>query len=365
VGLLRVLLAFGVVAEHAGHRFGAGSYTAVEAFFVISGFYMSLIYGRTYDTVRDFYASRFFRLYPMYWVALLGAVVYFAIAGAWGADQSPLAFVESASIGTLGAIYLLLSNAFMLGTDLTWFFPHAFSDSVHSVHFLAITPIWTLSLELVFYALCPLLMRLSDRHLLTIVVASLGARTVGYVCGLDGNPWHARFIGFEIVYFLLGILAHRAYMRGGWRRVPSRSGRALALAVAVVVAAVAFNRIVAGAPLPAVYGLQDYLHSLGFYALVVLALPGLYAWTRTSAADRWIGEHSYPIYVWHYIFVVIFVHSALFASAGLVVALTTVHAVASVHLVQAPVDRIRHRRYRNVAAGAADAASDPLVRPTS
>ena len=358
MGLLRLLLAIGVVTEHAGNSFGAGSYTAVEAFFIISGFYMSLIYGRAYTSTRDFYASRFFRLFPVYWLALVIGAGYLGVAHLFGAEETWFSYLGTASLAPLEVAYLVLANVLMLGSDATWFFPSAFSDSVHAVHFLVVSPIWTLSLELVFYALCPLVLRLRDRWLLLLVCVAFGARVLAYTSGLNDNPWHARFIGFEIAYFLLGVLAHRAYLRGGWWLLPSRSGRAAVVAAATVLVAVEFNRLVAELQLVTLYNRADYVHSLIFYALIVIALPGLYDRTRSSSFDRWLGEHSYPVYVWHYIFVNIFIQSGFYGSPAFVLALTLVHSVLTVHFVQRPIDAMRHRRFR--AGNVVEATDAPL-----
>lgn len=64
MGILRLLLAIGVIAEHAGVAFGVGSFTAVEAFFMISGFYMSLILGNGSYRTLPFYLSRGLRIFP-------------------------------------------------------------------------------------------------------------------------------------------------------------------------------------------------------------------------------------------------------------------------------------------------------------
>ena len=70
MGLLRTLLALLVVCDHVrplhGHHveiLGHGSGFAVKAFFIISGFYMTMVlHGQYRDRpVRDFYASRLTR----------------------------------------------------------------------------------------------------------------------------------------------------------------------------------------------------------------------------------------------------------------------------------------------------------------
>ena len=231
----------------------------------------------------------------------------------------------------------------MLESDLTWFFPHAFGDR-HSVHLLLIPPIWTLSLELVFYALCPLLIRAKSSTLWLIVAIAFAARAIGYSLGLDDNPWHARFIGFEMAYFVLGILAFRdgPRLRGIW---------GIALIAALFAFAVWFNELVKAVPLPNVYNREDYVHSLLFYALLLVTLRTLFEFTRTSAVDRYLGEYSYPVYLLHYIFVIVLVHSGVAEGWGvnpgrLVIALTLMHAALLIQFVQLPIDRYRHRAFR-------------------
>jgi peptidoglycan/LPS O-acetylase OafA/YrhL len=286
MGLLRLLLALGVATEHANIAWGAGSYTAVEAFFIMSGFYMALILSSGRYSTKDFYLSRFFRLHPGYWAVLGIALCYYALAYGHGIETTIFTYAQQATIGPVDATYLVFANVLMLGSDLTWFFPHAFGDR-HSVHLLLIPPIWTLSLELVFYALCPLLIRARSSTLWLIVAIAFAARAIGNSLGLDDNPWHSRFIGFEIAYFVLGILAYRdgPVLRGIW---------GVTLIAALFAFAVGFNELVKAVPLPDVYNREDYLHSLLLYALLLVTLRTLFEFTRTSAVDRYLGEYSYP-----------------------------------------------------------------------
>ncbi len=70
MGLMRFLLAMAVVVTHIGPD--AADFAlipanlAVEVFFAISGFYMSLILTAKYQDRTTFYVNRFLRLYPVY-----------------------------------------------------------------------------------------------------------------------------------------------------------------------------------------------------------------------------------------------------------------------------------------------------------
>ena len=70
MGLMRFLLAMAVVIAHTGAitvNFALiPANLAVEVFFAISGFYMSLIVTGKYRDRTTFYINRFLRLYPVY-----------------------------------------------------------------------------------------------------------------------------------------------------------------------------------------------------------------------------------------------------------------------------------------------------------
>jgi len=74
VGSIRLLLALAVVFSHAtacGISMVPG-HVAVQAFFIVSGFYMSLILNEKYKncSVLVFYSNRFLRLFPTYVVVM-------------------------------------------------------------------------------------------------------------------------------------------------------------------------------------------------------------------------------------------------------------------------------------------------------
>jgi peptidoglycan/LPS O-acetylase OafA/YrhL len=141
MGLLRLLLALGVVTEHAGHTYFIGSYTAVQIFFIISGFYMELIFSSgKYRNANQFYASRIARLFPVYWIALItGVVVAYAVYACFG-THSAITLLEGRlselqSTNTPVYIWAIFSNVFLLLADFAWFMPNI--DGVQAPHSLA------------------------------------------------------------------------------------------------------------------------------------------------------------------------------------------------------------------------------------
>ncbi|MFC5354325.1 acyltransferase family protein [Azospirillum himalayense] len=74
MGVLRFLLALAVVFAHTAPPFGLRmtfGTNSVQAFYIVSGFLITLVLNKKYDQSRAFYEARFFRIFPTYWVFLL------------------------------------------------------------------------------------------------------------------------------------------------------------------------------------------------------------------------------------------------------------------------------------------------------
>ncbi|MDH6355821.1 peptidoglycan/LPS O-acetylase OafA/YrhL [Dysgonomonas sp. PH5-45] len=82
MGIIRLLLAISVVINHSTAIFGCrlvGGAVAVQAFYIISGFYMAMILTEKYvgkGSYKLFISNRFLRLYPIYWAILLVVILY-------------------------------------------------------------------------------------------------------------------------------------------------------------------------------------------------------------------------------------------------------------------------------------------------
>ena len=77
MGLIRLLLSIAVVVTHTGTFFGlrlTGGVIAVQSFYMISGFYMTLVLSEKYKNPNSlwlFWSKRILRLWPVYFVTLL------------------------------------------------------------------------------------------------------------------------------------------------------------------------------------------------------------------------------------------------------------------------------------------------------
>ena len=86
MGTLRILLAFAVLFMHSSKLFGManmGGTSAVQSFYVISGFYMALVLNEKYEKGRrgylEFMMQRLMRLLPAYWFCVVAALVIYLI----------------------------------------------------------------------------------------------------------------------------------------------------------------------------------------------------------------------------------------------------------------------------------------------
>ena len=129
MGVLRLYLALCVVAAHTGNLFPWSAHNglqSVEIFFLISGFYMALIASK-YDTAREFYASRFLRIYIPYWTILLGIVLACSAiglaTGKWLA-LAPFATYSPDVNGIAGTAAATFSNLTGFGIDWFCFLAH-------------------------------------------------------------------------------------------------------------------------------------------------------------------------------------------------------------------------------------------------
>ena len=240
MGVLRVLLAIAVILSHCGAmpviRPVSGS-VAVEAFFIISGFYMSLILQEKYTgkSFRLFVSNRLLRLFPVYWVVLLASCFFsFLIRTSSGGQHFPV-FEQYSSVPFNGGtfFYLLFTNLFILGQDLVMFlginpatgqlfFTSDFWQTQPPLYtFLLIPQAWSLGLELLFYLLAPWFVRQKSRWLgLWMLLALLLRFYIYNVLALKHDPWTYRFFPTELVFFLAGCLSYRLYRRIRMKKIP-------------------------------------------------------------------------------------------------------------------------------------------------
>ena len=304
---LRGLAALAVLSYHLSAPGFAHGYLAVDFFFMLSGFVVTLAYQQRLDEglpLRDFLAVRVARLYPLYLLGLaLGAIVALPHAVAGGGILRLLA------ASGVGAIFLPAPFAIAGSTDL---FPFNLA-------------LWSLIFEVLANVGHALLLRRRSERWLQGTVAAAAVLLVWQAVAYGSLDLGSRFPtlagGLVRVCFGygMGVLLYRVWCRDVARlRVP-----------AVAVAAVLLG--VLAAPLLG----WRYDACCVLVVFPVLLLGGAYAqvsgpWTRICAE---LGAVSYAVYVLHVPLIAI--ANALVRQSHVAVRLHTLQVVAGCFIVGA------------------------------
>jgi peptidoglycan/LPS O-acetylase OafA/YrhL len=376
LGTFRFLLALSVALSHFGTVWGyhiMNGRMAVQCFYMISGFLISLVLSQKYDPNtadgrRLFYSNRALRIFVPYWsfcLMILGVhvLIYFALGIRFGADAAFMQYWPEMTL--LTRIYLLFSNIFILTQEWSMWLVYqngaiipVWNSDLHSPHlgtFQLIPQAWSVSLELMFYAMAPFLVRRHWFALVAIIVATYLLRSVALAYGLNGSGFVYRFFPFEIGLFLAGVLSHRVYAYinlYGVMRFP------ISLAIGAILIGIVL-----------VHQYVDSLDNHKFYILVVVALPALFDVSRRIRLDGWLGELSYPIYLAH-LSVLSFTEIVSTAVIGpienrnwlafVTVVVTVLLTIAYVHWIDAPFERWRQGRATRTKP---ERPPDPLPQP--
>lgn len=359
MGLLRLLLALCVVVHHtpkAGVTFTDGG-VAVQAFYVISGYFIAMVLCGKYESLPRFYANRFLRLYPVYAAVLALAAAQLLVMGEnTYFSTEDLALVRD----PLTAAALFFSNVTLLGQEwIVWFdldpetgamtpdlALQARDGRIPAWRFLLAPQAWTLSLELAFYAVAPFVVRRRLRVILALALLSLLVRTLWEPAGVDYNIWVRRMFLSEFCLFLLGVLA--------WRLTPLALSLAGRHARAIGVAATVF--------LVVLIGFHDRFlgaTAAGRAALVLplaFGLPFIHTAIGGFAFDRRLGDLSYPVYICHILVIALIGGLAPALLNPAVAVAASLAAAAGLYLtIDRPVEAVRRR----IAAGVSRTTPPP------
>lgn len=298
MGFIRFMLAIAVLNSHFpvtdlpivdGHE-------AVLAFFAISGFYMALILDTSYETIRKFYLGRFLTLYPMYVFALTISVALLT-----SLDVHPMTDSQKmAEILSDPASFLAMTwtSICIVGQELLFSLSPAVGGGLHFTNksmsaIWSNAPLiqaWSLSLEILFYALAPFLVRLRSNRLIALVLISLCCRIAIAFTPMADIVFFKRFFPAEFWLFGGGILAYRLHTV-----LPPKGSIIDYIFFAALVLTIL---IIGEAP-----------KEVAPFALPVAALvsiPLIFRGFRHFEFDRFVGKLSYPFYLLHFSAIAIF-----------------------------------------------------------
>lgn len=281
-----------------------GGDVAVKAFYIISGFYMSMVLTTKYlkkkNGYKIFITNRALRLYPTYWAVLLGAVGLSLVSLGFTGSPFKLApyFAHFDEFNLTTFCYFIFTNIFIFGQDLSSFLEidqtgalaftsNFWPSSPKVLEFLLVPPAWTIGVELMFYLKAPFLVKRSNLFLAVLCAISIGWRLYFYQIGYDFDPWTYRFYPFELLFFLLGIFSHRIYQVINFEQIQMRS---LGYATHFILL---FTFLYQFVP----FDWKDTLYLI----LITTLLPFIFQYSKNDRLDRKFGEYSYPIYISHFL----------------------------------------------------------------
>jgi peptidoglycan/LPS O-acetylase OafA/YrhL len=357
MGILRTILAIAVVVFHSYKVFGlrlCGGQVAVQSFYMISGFYMALVLNEKYTGkgfYKSFVLSRFYRIFPVYWLVLLCAILV-SVVGYYSADKPFYLgryIANSHCLSPAVMLWFILENIIVVGQDILYFLkldefcrPEFVYNTLSFKHtgyqYLFVPQAWSISIECIFYLLAPFMVTKKIRWQLLLVLMSLALRylfsTKFY---LSFDPWTYRFFPFELAFFLAGSLAYRYYKFLEGRQVSHMPGYGLLIVLLTLIAL--FDQI----------PMKDAIKNYSFYILFLAALPYIFHSFKTNKADRYIGELSFSIYIVHHL-VVILLRGQFFGDpywlayyGYVVIGISLLLAIFMQKWLVAPLDRYRHK----------------------
>lgn len=356
MGLIRFLLAVSVIVAHSTPIFGiklVGGQTAVQAFFILSGFYMALVLNEKYigqnNSYKLFITNRLLRIYPVYWIILILTILLFLIFLIFNKDGNNSILYNyinyNHKLSLSSFLFLLFSNIFILFQDFIMFLGVniegnlIFTSDYNKTNpmlwtFLFVPQAWSVSLEIIFYFIAPFLLRRNLIFISVLTLLTFIVRYIFYQSGYNHDPWTYRFFPFELGYFLLGAIAYHLYIRINDRKIDQKI--LVAFFSVIILWTLISPKLDNGSNNP-------------YLLMFSISLPFIFILTKKSQIDSYLGNLSYPMYVSHvFIFYVVrIINIPYVKNSGIKLSfLTIVFSILLNKLISEKIEMIRQRRLK-------------------
>lgn len=239
----------------------------VAMFFLISGFVIPFSFRGT-RPLAGFAVSRFFRLYPAYWISLAFALAVIAVTARPMPDGATIA------------------------TNITMFQKFVGQEDVVGAY-------WTLAVELMFYIGCAALFALgclgNSRIILALVVLLLAISFAGGAASMIFGRHLPSGVPLHLSLMFLGTL-----MRRGWLDGELFARRVVTPVVAFLVVAIP---VIQWSSYPEGAVTHEYIRpfafTMGYYVALAVFVLTMTRQVAFSAPWVWLGAVSYAVYVLH------------------------------------------------------------------
>jgi peptidoglycan/LPS O-acetylase OafA/YrhL len=322
---------------------------------------MSLILNEKYvgvnNSYRLFITNRFFRLFPIYWTVLIGTIIT-CIGVAFFSKGHIIPKFDSylsvkANIFSFG--YLILTNLIIFGQDIVMFLGiipangHLFftsnflSSNPQLNSFLFIPQAWTLGLELTFYLIAPFILKRGYKIIVAIIISSFLLRLYLYnYLGFQNDPWTYRFFPNEIMFFLLGYLSYRIYLKLKLKLIPKRYNLFILLFILL------FTLTYPEIPSIKVNYLPFSIKEMIYFTSILISIPFLFNFFKKNKLDNQLGELSYPVYISHMLVVTSFFGLPfMILKTGWIISIVTIILAYLLNkIVASPVEKYRQSRLK-------------------
>jgi peptidoglycan/LPS O-acetylase OafA/YrhL len=340
VGVFRLILAIVVMLGHLAFYEHPIPYLmpgtiAVEAFYIVSGFLITLVIIEKYDRrLFLFYSNRALRIYPIYWVCLLlyllvNALVVYRIMPTTSdlPSTSALWWSQNHPMGVPDKVAVAFLNVFIIGQDVVH---GGFGDpnNLFLHYFVYVRVAWSVAVEISFYAIAPFVVR-RLWLVATLLVGSLISQS-WFWARYDAYPFDIQLFPLALWCFMAGTLAYRAYAK--LREANPRWLSSYAGAATVTVFA-----------LTATYNAMS-TPRLIYLFVVAACTPGLVLFGRKNPWDGALGDLSYPLYLIHPLAIILIIPGIwgeYFAISGLLLLSWLV-----TRGIERPIERFRQYRAR-------------------
>jgi len=282
-GLVRFILASIVVLFHVAKVVYLGT-LAVYCFFILSGYWISLMYDLKYaklnSPVQEFYTSRIYRLFPVYYLFVVLTAVFTLVF-----DFDKVRLI--ADMPFVKQLAFWLSNITLLGYNQLTYKP--------------IAPAWSLDIEVQFYVLFPLVILFMGKKanrimmLLALALLAIIVETV-----FKGSFLHGTVLPY-LVYFAIGISLNKD-------KVVFTKGTQLVcnlLFVAVLLVHCLSPKLF---QLVKDSETSYHLHFSQLASLLLIPLLASSVRVKSNKLDRSLGDMSYVLYLSHWVWFIPYNH---------------------------------------------------------